>query len=186
MERTRMRNPLPLIFLLASVLTVTAPASAAPPDDVKGRQGQGKAKGGEKGKHADGKAAHVPAATAAGKRPARPDGDAHEQVRHHWVRDWQLADFLAAGFSATLVHQLAGVPGTPVLVDVQPLPPGIRKNLARGKPLPPGLARRTLPAPVVANLPRVVGYEWQAVGTDLVLVQLGTMIVAELILDALN
>src|SRR5713226_1237509 len=33
------------------------------------------------------------------------------------------------------------------------LPPGIARNLARGKPLPPGLAKRALPAELVTQLP---------------------------------
>lgn len=63
------------------------------------------------------------------------------------------------------------------------LPPGIRRNLARGKPLPPGIARRNLPDGMVRGLPVVQGHEWRVAGTDLVLVALGTLIVAEILQD---
>lgn len=63
------------------------------------------------------------------------------------------------------------------------LPPGIRKNLGRGKPLPPGIAKK-MPAPaMVARLPKHPGYEWQVCGTDLVLVAIGTAIVADVLSD---
>ena len=51
----------------------------------------------------------------------------------------------------------------------QRLPPGIAKNLARGKPLPPGIAKRQLPAPLVAELPRRSGVEIAIYGDRLVL-----------------
>jgi len=63
------------------------------------------------------------------------------------------------------------------------LPPGIRKNLARGKPLPPGNAKKVAPPAVLRELPQYPGYEWQAVGTDLVLVAVATAIVASVLVD---
>lgn len=68
----------------------------------------------------------------------------------------------------------------------KPLPPGIRKNLLRGKPLPPGLAHQVLPAPYLATLPVYPGYEWRAYGSDLVLVSLATAVVADVLMDALE
>lgn len=40
-------------------------------------------------------------------------------------------------------------------IVAQPLPPGIAKNVARGKPLPPGIAKRAVPAELVAVGPKV-------------------------------
>jgi hypothetical protein len=37
----------------------------------------------------------------------------------------------------------------------QSLPPGIAKNVARGKPLPPGIAKKAVPADLVALGPRL-------------------------------
>ncbi len=67
------------------------------------------------------------------------------------------------------------------LIGYQGLPPGIAKNLARGKPLPPGIAKKTLPASMINDLPYYPGYEWQAIGNDLVLIALSTAIVVSVI-----
>ena len=40
-------------------------------------------------------------------------------------------------------------------ITAQPLPPGIAKNVARGKPLPPGIAKRAVPAELIAIGPKV-------------------------------
>lgn len=40
-------------------------------------------------------------------------------------------------------------------ITAQPLPPGIAKNVARGKPLPPGIAKRAVPAELVAAGPKL-------------------------------
>lgn len=40
-------------------------------------------------------------------------------------------------------------------ITAQPLPPGIAKNVARGKPLPPGIAKRALPSGLIALAPKV-------------------------------
>jgi hypothetical protein len=63
------------------------------------------------------------------------------------------------------------------------LPPGIAKNLARGKPLPPGIAKKMVPGPMLGQLPHYDGYEWRVAGTDLILVAIGTLVVAEILND---
>ncbi|MDR6710888.1 Ni/Co efflux regulator RcnB [Pseudomonas hunanensis] len=65
------------------------------------------------------------------------------------------------------------------------LPPGIQKNLARGKPLPPGIAKK-LDGRLLGHLPRYDGYEWQQAGTDLILVAIATGIIYEVINGALD
>lgn len=61
------------------------------------------------------------------------------------------------------------------------LPPGIAKNLARGKPLPPGIAKRAVPQSMLGRLPYYPGYEWRIVGDDLVLIALSTAVVTAII-----
>jgi hypothetical protein len=68
----------------------------------------------------------------------------------------------------------------------KPLPPGIRKNLARGKPIPPGIAMTRLPQGYINSLPRYEGYEWRGYGTDLVLVHALSNKIADVIVDALD
>jgi len=63
------------------------------------------------------------------------------------------------------------------------LPPGVRKNLARGKPVPPGIAKRAVPGPMLGQLPRYPGYEWRVYGSDLVLVSVATAVVANVLHD---
>ena len=65
------------------------------------------------------------------------------------------------------------------------LPPGIRKNLARGKPLPPGIAKR-FDSRLAGQLPHYDGYEWRQVGTDVVLVALATGLIYEVIENVLD
>ena len=60
------------------------------------------------------------------------------------------------------------------------LPPGIQKNLARGKQLPPGIAKK-LDGRLVGRLPHYDGYEWQQAGTDLILVALATGLIYEIL-----
>jgi hypothetical protein len=59
----------------------------------------------------------------------------------------------------------------------QPLPPGIAKNLARGKPLPPGIAKRQLPDGLVAQLPRRAGVELAIFGDRVVLLEASGLVV---------
>lgn len=61
------------------------------------------------------------------------------------------------------------------------LPPGIRKNLARGKPLPPGIAKKMVPGPMLARLPVHAGYEWRVAGNDLILIAIATGVVADVL-----
>lgn len=65
------------------------------------------------------------------------------------------------------------------------LPPGIQKNLARGKPLPPGIAKK-LDSRLIGRLPHYDGYEWQQAGTDLILVALATGIIYEVLNGAFD
>ncbi|MDH3291269.1 MAG: anti-virulence regulator CigR family protein [Gemmatimonadota bacterium] len=59
----------------------------------------------------------------------------------------------------------------------QPLPPGIAKNLARGKPLPPGIAKQQLPDGLVAQLSRRAGVEVAIFGDRVVLLEASGLVV---------
>jgi len=65
------------------------------------------------------------------------------------------------------------------------LPPGIAKNLERGKPLPPGIAKTYLPPNVVAGLPRLPsGLDYVVVAGKLLLVEAATAAIHDVLLDA--
>ena len=63
-------------------------------------------------------------------------------------------------------------------IVAQPLPPGIAKNVARGKPLPPGIAKKALPADLVRTLGsrRGVDITFSIVGDRVVAVRAGNVI----------
>ena len=67
------------------------------------------------------------------------------------------------------------------------LPPGIAKNLARGKPLPPGIAKRELPQDLRARLPRAPsGYERIIVDGKVLLIEIATQVVRDILTDVLR
>jgi len=70
--------------------------------------------------------------------------------------------------------------------DVKPIPPGIRKNLARGKPMPRGIAKQVLPPELLEALPEREGYEVVRAGWDVVLVEVATGIVHDVLMDVVR
>ena len=72
-------------------------------------------------------------------------------------------------------------------IGTKSLPPGIAKNLARGKPLPPGIAKRGLPTDLEGRLPKLrEGLERIIVGDDVTIVEEGTRIVVDILRDVLR
>ncbi|MGP8288924.1 anti-virulence regulator CigR family protein [Vreelandella zhanjiangensis] len=65
------------------------------------------------------------------------------------------------------------------------LPPGIQRQLERGKPLPPGIAKR-FDRSIATRLPSYPGYEWEYVGNDVVLIEAATRVVVDILVDALR
>lgn len=114
-----------------------------------------------------------------GRGPTHGTSDYRE--RH---RDRELVDVVIdAGISAVLAREYARDAG---LRGYAGLPPGIRKNLARGKPLPPGIAKKVGSGRFLDRLPRHQGYEWQTVGTDLILVSVATGVIADILFDVFD
>lgn len=65
------------------------------------------------------------------------------------------------------------------------LPPGIAKKLARGEPLPPGIAKRYLPHELRRELPPApAGYERIVVAGKVLLVELATQIIRDVLTEA--
>ncbi|MBC7950841.1 MAG: hypothetical protein H7Z12_03340 [Rhodospirillaceae bacterium] len=65
------------------------------------------------------------------------------------------------------------------------LPPGIQKKLARGKPLPPGIAKR-FPNDLSNRMPPRPGYGYRTVGSDVLLVEIATGVIVDLIKDVMR
>lgn len=95
----------------------------------------------------------------------------------------KTADLITAGITIAAARALAVDVGA---VGFKPLPPGIAKNLARGKPLPPGIATRSLPNKLLEGLPKYDGYEWLAAGADLILINTASRVIADVLTDALR
>lgn len=66
------------------------------------------------------------------------------------------------------------------------LPPGIAKNLRRGKPLPPGIARKALPSGLLDRLPPAPdGFERVIVDGKVLLVEVATQVIHDVLADAI-
>ena len=90
---------------------------------------------------------------------------------------------VSAGISAL---QAKGIARDLGLVNYGALPPGIQKNLARGKPLPPGIAKKMVPGGMLSRLPVHPGYEWRIAGRDLILVGAATSVIADVLKDVFD
>ncbi|UKV16420.1 hypothetical protein L6172_08985 [Thalassospiraceae bacterium SW-3-3] len=66
------------------------------------------------------------------------------------------------------------------------LPPGIAMKLERGGTLPPGIAKRDLPADLRSRLPYRSDAIRQIVGSDVVLIEKGTDIILDVIRDVVR
>ena len=152
-----------LAIFLASLLIFALPAGAAPPE--------GKGKGNPHKEQKQEKAA----------RNDHGAGKKHDRDRDRNRDSAEALISAAIGFDAArriaLDNRYTGYSA---------LPPGIRKNLARGKPIPPGIARRAVPGPMLAKLPRYPGYEWAVYGSDLVLVATATAVIADVLFDVFD
>lgn len=96
-----------------------------------------------------------------------------------------LLEAVITAAEIAIIYDYIAKYGTAAFGPPQGLPPGIAKNLARGKPLPPGIAKRYLPQDLLAQLPPRPGYEWLAVGRDILLVVAATAIIVDVLNDVL-
>lgn len=104
----------------------------------------------------------------------------HEEPRRHQEREQRYIDLprINERELLSLLRQYDAP-------RVEPLPPGIQRQLERGKPLPPGIAKR-FDGPIANQLPRYPGYEWERVGADVVLIEAATRVVVDVLVDALR
>jgi len=66
------------------------------------------------------------------------------------------------------------------------LPPGIAKNLARGKTLPPGIAKQALPGNLLRMLPPAPnGFERISVSGKVLLVEIATQVIHDVLEDVI-
>ena len=72
-----------------------------------------------------------------------------------------------------IIRDYYGVPSR----KLKALPPGIAKNLARGKPIPPGIARTRAPDELVVLLPVRDGTRWWIAGDRMLLIDTNNILV---------
>lgn len=94
-----------------------------------------------------------------------------------------IGNLVYAGISAIQAREYARSAG---FQGYSKLPPGIRKNLMRGKPLPPGIAKKVRSGAFFDALPQHPGYEWQTAGSELILVSIATGIIADILYDVFD
>lgn len=165
-KRRTLKTALAAVISLA---VLAAPVYANPGNGNGGGHGNGNGGGnhGNSGNHGNG-----------GDHSNKGQGNGKSDEDHGNRKNYGKPDHVDSDISFSRARSLAVNYG---LVGYQALPPGIAKNLVRGKPLPPGIAKKTLPASMIHDLPYYPGYEWRAVGDDLVLVAFSTAIVTAII-----
>lgn len=150
-----------MALLLAAFTLCATPALANP--------GNGNGNGnGNSGNHGNGHGNNGKSADNKEKKNANASGR----------KNYGKPDNVAADISFSRARSLAVNYG---LTGYDSLPPGIAKNLARGKPLPPGIAKKSVPASMLNELPYYPGYEWKMVGDNLVLIALSNALVTAVI-----
>ena len=152
-----------LVLILGALLVASFPAASAPPE--------GKGKGNPAKEQKQNKAAN---------KDHGPGGK-HDRDRG---RDRDSAEALVSAAIGFDVARRIALDNK--YTGYSALPPGIRKNLARGKPIPPGIAKKAVPGPMLSKLPRYPGYEWQVYGSDLVLVATATAVIADVLFDVFD
>lgn len=106
--------------------------------------------------------------------------DGGARVREHDGRQGRdLGNILITAAEKALIGEYYG--GR----SAESLPPGIRKKVARGKPLPPGIAKN-FPGDLRGRMPPRPGYDWRTVGPDVVLVEAATGVVVDVLKDILR
>ena len=75
-------------------------------------------------------------------KPSQEQSRTYSTSKPDHDRGGDLETLVTVGLTVGAIEGLLGRDLAPITVGAEPLPPGIRKNLARGKPLPPGLARQ--------------------------------------------
>ncbi len=79
-----------------------------------------------------------------------------------------------------------GAPHTGKIKGRKGLPPGIAKNLQRGKPLPPGIAKKALPTGLIDLLPPTPhGFERVILSGKVLLVDVATQVIHDVLEDVI-
>lgn len=169
-----MKLPNRLIAGLGILMISASPLLQAAPQDQRGgpddnRQGQQQGPGPQsKGGHEQGRQ---------GQNPGPGNDNRPQQQAHQDNRGGNRPPENFDGVRNTIQQH------RDVIGRGQPLPPNI--HVVKGRPLPPGYGKR-LDSRSLQHLPHYDGYEWRRMGTDVVLIAVGTGIVYAILDGVLN
>ncbi len=129
-------------------------------------------------------------ADAAGKNKNKGKGGPAPTQSQGKSSDASTGDILATIISATeraligdyVAKAKGSSQGLPPGLAGRPLPPGLQKHIDRTGQLPPGLQKRSLPGDLRSRLPHRAGQDYRVVGNDIVLIEIAT----NLILDVMQ
>jgi Ni/Co efflux regulator RcnB len=119
----------------------------------------------------------------AGKKDKSHGKNHHTSSNEETVNDVIIEGLISAAERLLINEYVDRNPGS--FHGTKALPPGIAKKIARGRSLPPGIAKKGLPRKLSAQLPPRRGAEWHVVGTDVVLVEIATKVIIDVLKDAL-
>ena len=83
-------------------------------------------------------------------------------------------------------HQIQAYYASNPTPGLRALPPGTRKNLTRGKSIPPGIAKRFPPDALRSSLSVPPQYDVVVVGWDVLLVEVATGIIHDVLMDVIR
>lgn len=108
--------------------------------------------------------------------------DAQDRGKGRVVADAGISVTLSADARAGIRAYYADHGST----GAEALPPGMRNRLAKGKALPPGIAKRSAPPALVSRISVPAGYEVVEVGLDVLLVEAATQVVHDVLMDVIR
>lgn len=106
------------------------------------------------------------------------------QATGHQGPGQRIADATFTVLEREIIREHFATHGGPPPGRARGLPPGIAKNLARGKPLPPGIAKQQLPPELRTKLPPPPeGFERIYIDGRVFLVEAATQVVHDILTD---
>ncbi len=91
-----------------------------------------------------------------------------------------------AGVSRAVERALIGDYVKKTRVSGQSLPPGLQKHIDRTGKRPPGLEKKRLPGDLRSLLPVRSGQDYRVVGNDIVLIEIATELILDVMKDVLR
>jgi hypothetical protein len=129
-------------------------------------------------------------ADAAGKNKDKGKGKANQGQSEDISTGALLATVISAAERALIgdyVRKAKASPqGLPPGLTGRPLAPGLQKHIDRTGRLPPGLEKRRLPSGLLGQLPQRAGQDYRVVGNDIVLVELATNLILDIMQGVLR